>query len=85
MGGAQAAGLKYYEDMQRRIPREETARIEAVVREAVVDLLHCREAHDASTLFCHAVGRWAACTCLMLAPSKAVPGATCPPRVAGPV
>ena len=59
----QAAGLKYYEDMQQRIPREETAAIEAVVREAVVDLLHCRDAHDASTLFCYAVGRWAARTC----------------------
>ena len=69
--GAQAAGLKYYEDMQQRIPREETATIEAVVREAVVDLLHCREAQDASTLFCHAVGRWAACTCLMAVRCKA--------------
>ena len=30
---------------------------EAVVREAVVDMLHCRSAPDASTLFCYAVGR----------------------------
>ncbi len=58
-GRMQVAGLKYYEDMQQRVPREETAAIEAVVREAVVDLLHCREAHDASTLFCYAVGRQA--------------------------
>lgn len=53
----QAAGLKYYDDLQHRIPRMEVAAIEAVVKEAVVDMLHCREAHDASTLFCCAVGR----------------------------
>ena len=62
-GAMQAAGLKYHDDLQRRIPREEVAVIEAVVREAVVDLLHCREAHDASTLFCYAVGRWGRRTC----------------------
>jgi hypothetical protein len=43
--------------MQRSIPAAEVAAIEAVVREAVVDMLHCRNAHDASTLFCYAVGR----------------------------
>lgn len=53
----QAAGLKYYDDLQHRIPRMEVAAIEAVVKEAVVDMLHCREAHDASTIFCYAVGR----------------------------
>lgn len=57
LAAAQAAGLKYYDDMQRSIPAAEVAAIEAVVREAVVDMLHCRDAHDASTLFCHAVGR----------------------------
>lgn len=55
---SQAAGLKYYDDMQRNIPAAEVAAIEAVVREAVVDMLHCRNAHDASTLFCYAVGRY---------------------------
>jgi len=53
----QAAGLKYYDDLQHRIPSKEVAAIEAVVKEAVVDMLHCREAHDASTIFCYAVGR----------------------------
>ena len=53
----QAAGLKYYEDMQQRIPRKEVAAIEGMVKEAVLDVLGCRGAHDASTLFCNAVGR----------------------------
>ena len=53
----QAAGLKYYADMQQRIPRKEVAAIEGMVKEAVLDVLNCRGAHDASMLFCNAVGR----------------------------
>ena len=57
LAATQAAGLKYYDNMQQSIPAAEVAAIEAVVREAVVDMLHCRSANDASTLFCYAVGR----------------------------
>ena len=57
---AQAAGLKYYQDLQQRIPRAEVAAIEFVVREAVLDLLSLKGSADASTLFCHAVGRYEA-------------------------
>ena len=53
----QAAGLKYYEAMQQRIPRKEVAAIEGMVKEAVLDVLGGRGAHDESTLFCNAVGR----------------------------
>lgn len=32
-------GLKYFDDLQRKIPREEVARVEATVRQACFDLV----------------------------------------------
>jgi hypothetical protein len=54
---AQRIGIKYFEDMKIRIPRAEVAAIEALVRAEVLDILACREAPDADSLFCRAVGR----------------------------
>jgi hypothetical protein len=58
--GRQRMGLKYFEDLRQRIPREEVAAIEAEVREAVLGVLQCRDSPDQGSLFCRAVGRWAA-------------------------
>jgi len=52
---AQRTGLKYFEDFKQRIPRPEVALIEAVVREAAVDVLECHS--DSNMLFCCALGR----------------------------
>ncbi len=32
-------GLKYFDDLQRKIPREEVARVEAIVRQACFELV----------------------------------------------
>lgn len=53
----QRTGLKYFEDLQKRIPRKEVAIIEADVREAAIDVLQCRDKPDVGSLFCRAVGR----------------------------
>lgn len=52
---AQRTGLKYFDDFKQRIPRPEVAQIEAVVWEAVVDVLECHS--DSNTLFCCVLGR----------------------------
>ncbi len=53
----QRVGVRYFEDLQRRIPRTEVAVIEAAVLAKVVELLRCADAPDADRLFARAVGR----------------------------
>ena len=55
----QRCGLKYFEDFQQRVPRDEAAVVERIMREAMLDLLDCRNAPDADLLHVRVVGRFA--------------------------
>ena len=55
----QRCGLKYFKDFQQRVPRDEAAVVERIVREAMLDLLDCRKAPDADLLHVRVVGRFA--------------------------
>eukprot|EP00884_Botryococcus_braunii_P020197 jgi/Botrbrau1/6861/Bobra.152_2s0020.1 len=54
----QLVGLKYFDDFQLRIPASVVAQVEEVVQNAVLDVLKCREAEDASKFFAFAVGSY---------------------------
>lgn len=39
-------GLKYHDDLQNRIPRDEVQRAESIIREAVMDILPSESLND---------------------------------------
>lgn len=52
----QRVGLKYFQDFEKKIPRDEVARAEAIVREVAFDLVERLGARDSERTYCFATG-----------------------------
>ena len=52
----QRVGFKYFDDFEKKIPREQVARAETIVREAVFDLVERLGSTDPERTYCFATG-----------------------------